>query len=728
MHPVPRYLFAFALAASFLLARTTPGASADAGPSVPHLDHVFVIVEENHGFTDVIGNPAAPNLNSLANQFGVATDYFGITHPSEPNYVALLGGSFFGIADDNPYWTHRIDKPSLISQLDRAGVSWKAYLQGSPHPGYQGICYPAKCNGAPDSDPLYVSKHDAIQNFSTSLNPGDWSRQVPIGQLQTDLANGHVPRFNYVIPDECHDMHGDPPYCLDGGNPFDPQDQHLVAFGDAYLGQLVSDITNASFWSRGKNAIAIVFDEGDDNAGCCDAQPGGGQVAAVVVTSHGPRGAQDATPYNHYALLSTIQHTFGLGCLQATCDTAQVHPMSPLFAVTGSAAIATSALAVPNYATPSPTPNEPVSSTTSTPSAGGWTVSSAAVVGTNDNSLGAVAASSAGDVWAVGNFLPDTATSNQDATLSLAEHYNGTAWSAVPTPNAGPNFNTFFGVAAAQGKAWAVGVRLDASYQDRALIESWDGAKWTVADNPQPGSVRDLFYAASANSASDVWAVGVQESSNGKFETLVERWNGSSWTVIPSPNPGSTGNLLYGVHAAGSDNVWAVGQQLGDQSPDQTLIEHWNGKQWSVVASPEFDSASAFLDAVTTGDGEAWAVGETDDPIRGARPLVEHFEDGVWSVVDLPPAGSNWTDLFSVAAVDGTVWATGTFVDPASGNNETLILRGEGEDWAVDHGPNPGSGSNILGGVAAAGDRLWAVGLYDNGGSRQPLIESHLTH
>jgi hypothetical protein len=728
MHDLRRYLVALALVVSFLIGPAASGVSAGADPSVPALDHMFVIVEENHGFSDVIGNPAAPNLNSLANKFGVATQYFGVAHPSEPNYVALLGGNFFGIADDNPYWLNRVDKPSLISQLDQAGISWKAYLQGSPHPGYQGICYPAKCNGAPDTDPLYVSKHDAIQNFATSLNPTDWSRQVPIERLSNDLTSGQMPRFNYVIPDECHDMHGDPPYCIDGGNPFDAQDQRLVTIGDQYLGQLVSAITSAAFWSQGNNAIAIVFDEGDDNAGCCDAPTGGGQVAAVVVTSHGPRKLADATPYNHYSLLSTIQHAFGLGCLEFTCDTAQVQPMSPLFAVTGSAAVATSPLPVPDYPTPTPTPSEPVSSTTNTPSAGGWKVQPAPILGTNDNSLGAVAGSSPHDVWAVGNFLPDTDNSNQDATLSLTEHYNGTTWSAVPSPNAGPNFNTLFGVAAASGKAWGVGVRLDADYQDRALVESWDGSKWTIVNNPQPGSVRDLFYAVSADSASDVWAVGSQEGSNGKFETLVERSNGSSWAVVPSPNPGSTGNFLYGLDAVSPDNVWAVGQRLGDQAPDQTLIEHWNGSHWTVVPSPVFDSASALLDAVTVADGEAWAVGETDDPVQGARPLVERFDDGAWRTVDLPhAAGSRWTDLFGVTAADGTVWAVGTFVDPASGNNETLILRGEDDEWTVSHGPNPGSGSNILGGIASVGDRLWAVGTYEDGGSRLPLIESHST-
>ena len=702
---------------------------AGAAPSsgVPRLNHVFVIVEENHGFSDVIGNPAAPNLNSLAQQFGVATSYFGITHPSEPNYVALLGGSFFGIADDNAYWTNLINQPSLISQLDAAHVSWKAYLDGSPHPGNQGICNPAKCNGAPDIDPLYASKHDGIQNFTTSLNAADWSRQVPIGQLGQDLNSGNVPAFNYVIPSECDDMHGDPPYCIDSGNPGDPQDQRLVANGDHYLGELVSNITNASFWSKGNNAIAITFDEGDDNNGCCDANApnGGGQVATVVVTSHGPRGLRDPNPYNHYSLLSTIQHSFGLGCLANTCDTDNVQPMTPLFVVTGSPALSYQVMKHPAFDTSSPTPKEPVSYTTSTPSSDGWTVTPSPLLGSSDNSFGAVAGSGPRDVWAVGNFLPDTSNSNQDATLSLAAHYNGTKWSSVPTPNVGPNYNTLFGVADSAGQAWAVGVHVDQQYQDRALIESWDGHAWNVVDSPQPGSMRDLLYGASADSPSDVWAVGEQQSSDGNFQTLVEHWDGSAWNVIPSPNPGETDNHLYGVDAVSPSDVWAVGQQLGTSAPDQALIEHWDGTAWSVVPTPAQGSASVMLDGVTIQGNEAWAVGETDDPVQGAHPLVEEFRGGNWNTVTLPSAGSNWTDLWGVTSSNGQVWAAGTYVDPVSGNNETLLLQGNDSGWNVVNAPNPGSGSNILGGIAAVSGQVWAVGLYDQGGSNLTLTESH---
>jgi len=180
--PLPAVLTG-ALAAVLVAGTTAVGTAAGTTTSVPRYDHIFVIVEENHGFQDVIGNPAAPNLNALARQFGLATQYFGVSHPSEPNYVGFVGGSTFGISSDDPFYINRVaGKQNLATQLDAAGISWKAYLQGIPHPAYKSIGYPAKLNGAPDSDPLYVSKHDGIQNFTAALNDRDWGLQVQIGR------------------------------------------------------------------------------------------------------------------------------------------------------------------------------------------------------------------------------------------------------------------------------------------------------------------------------------------------------------------------------------------------------------------------------------------------------------------------------------------------------------------------------------------------------------------
>jgi len=708
----------------FLVANAgTSAATTSGGATVPRYDHIFVIVEENHGFGDVIGNPAAPNLNALANTFGLATQYYGVSHPSEPNYVGLLGGSTFGISSDDPYYINRVDAPSLITQLDRAGISWKAYLQGLPHPGYQDICYPAKCNGTPDVDPLYASKHDAIQNFTTSLNPTDWSRQVPVGQLFGDLASGNVPRFDYVIPDECHDMHGDPPFCIDGGDPGDPQDQHLVGIGDAYLGNLVSHITGAPFWSQGNNAIAIVYDEGDFNRGCCGANPGGGRVASIIVTSHGPRGLKDPTPYNHYSLLQTIQRSLGLGCLQHTCDTSNVTSMTPLFQVTGSAAIATSTLPIPKMPTPTPTRPEPIGKERFLGSSGGWSAWQGPTRGSDDNSLGGISGSDAG-AWAVGNFIPDTPTSNPDATLTLAERFDGSTWTPVPTPNPGPNFATLFGVAKSGDRAWAVGVSQNASYRDRALIESWDGGAWSVDRVPQPAPLGDMLWGASAVSANDVWAVGSRQGPGERFSTLIEHFNGGSWSVVPSPNPGSSGNALYAVTAIGPRDVWAVGQELGAHGPDHGLVEHWDGDHWSATGTPSTGDASVMLDGVTSAGGHVWAVGNRVDAVSGSSPFGEVRRNGAWRVVALPHVASAFTTLWGVTSSAGSPWVVGSYQDVA-GNQHTLMIRRQ-DQWRIVNVPNPGSGDNILGGISPTSAGLISVGTFDDGGPNLPLIERRL--
>jgi Phosphoesterase family len=319
--------------ASRRAAADSPGKPSGAG--FPSYDHVFLVVEENHGFSQIIGNPAAPHLNHLAQKFGLATQSFSVADPSAPNYVAMLGGSTFGIADNNAYYLHTVDKPSLTSQLEGAHLTWKGYLQSMPYPGFKGICYPNRCNGVPDFDTLYNSKHNGIPYFkSVQSNPAEMAKMGPLTALAHDLAT-NPPNFGYIVPDECSDMHGAPPYCVDSGDPGDESDNALVGIADKLVGKIVDQITLAPFWSHGNNAIVITFDEGSDGdtSGCCGTVPGNGQVATIVITSHGPRGLKDPTPYNHYSLLQSLQRAFGLGCLEQTCDTTNIVPMTPLFKV-----------------------------------------------------------------------------------------------------------------------------------------------------------------------------------------------------------------------------------------------------------------------------------------------------------------------------------------------------------------------------------------------------------
>jgi hypothetical protein len=722
-----------AVAATSAVAATPPPATSAAGPaSAAHYDHVFVVMEENHGFSDVIGNPAAPNLNALADRYGLATSYYGIGHPSEPNYVALLGGSTFGVASDNPYYVNSVHERSLVSQMDQAGISWKAYLQGLPHPGYQGICYPAFCNGTPDKDPLYVSKHNPVANFTTSWNAADRSRQVPAEQLGTDLAAGHVPSLGLIVPDECHDQHGDPPYCLDSGSAggSDPQDQRLVATGDQYLGQLMTGITSAPFWSKGNNAVVVTYDEGNDNGGCCGANPGGGRVATVVVTSHGPRHVQDATPYNHYSLLATVQRNFGLGCLAATCDTSTVTPMTRLLVPSGQTAQPYQTLQTPAFPTPTPTPtSEPVTTSTATGSGGGWTVEPAPVLGKNDNSFGGVSAASPNDVWAVGNYIADAPGTNPDATLTLAAHWDGHRWASTPTPNAGPNFSTLFGVASTSGQAWAVGTALGDGYTSQAIVEHWDGSAWSLQTIPTIAGQRSLLYGVTAVSPHDVWAVGLQQDNAGRFATLVEHYDGHSWTLVPAIDPGKAGNAFYAVASGGQDDVWAVGQR-NDPTADRALVEHFDGHGWSVVENAA-GAPSGLLDAVTVQNGRVLAAGQTDDAIQEAHPLVAEARSGSVAYQVLTGVGGPFSNLNGITLDrNGQEWVTGTTFDPKGtydgapgGVQQTLVATSDRSGWHAVAAPSPGTADRVLGQVVPSGDDLITVGYLKEPNARQPLVE-----
>ncbi len=310
------------VAASGTAVPTATGASTGGvtGP-LPRYRHVFVVMMENHNYDQIIGNPAAPRINRLAQTYGLATNYDGVTHPSEPNYVASIGGNYFGIQDDAPYYTHTVAYPSVADQLEAMGLSWKTYQQSLPYPGYLGTSYPSSRNA------LYASKHNPFLNFaSIQSNRAELRKIVPWSDLSRDLSTGRVPNLSYIVPDQCHDMHGTGS-CAGG-------DATLIPAGDRTVGTLVDAIMDSPAWHGGNNAIVVTWDEDDFNAsnlGCCDANPGGGHVATIVITNNGPRPLQDGTAYNHYSLLQTIQGVFRLGCLQYTCDTANVTPMARLF-------------------------------------------------------------------------------------------------------------------------------------------------------------------------------------------------------------------------------------------------------------------------------------------------------------------------------------------------------------------------------------------------------------
>src|SRR5262249_53649888 len=216
--------------------------------------------------------------------------------------------------------------------------------------------------------------------------------------------------------------------------------------------------------------------------------------------------------------------------------------------------------------------------------AAAWSVVTSPSPGALGNELNGVASVSATDVWAVGEFT------NAFPGQTLTEHWNGTAWRVVKSPNApAGNNNLLAGSAASSKDVWAVGFFQAASGSPRlTLAEHWNGHKWRVVPSPSPGGADNILLAVAAVSARDVWAVGsFVVSGFGPSQTLIEHWNGTSWSVVPSPNASTQNNELNGVTAVSGTDVWAVGDFLPSASgATQTLIEHWNGTSWSAVASP----------------------------------------------------------------------------------------------------------------------------------------------
>ncbi len=333
--------------------------------AVPRYAHIFVIIEENKDYGQVIGSSDAPTITRLAHEYGNATDFYAETHPSEPNYVAFVGGYTYGIRDDDGYFckphdtnpacpnsnkpgyvNHTIDAPNLATQLEAAGLSWKNYNESLPHAGSLAVAAAdAHARGVPPTLPVYASKHSGFINFlSVQRDPHRAEHLVGFDQLYADLRSGKVPNFSLIIPNLCDEMHGaDEP-----GTPEDCQYSHLgklIWRGDRNIAVITQRIMASSVWRAKSNAaIVITFDEDGhfpilDYVGCCGNNPndpanrGGGHIATVVITNHGPRHVADKTPYSHYSLLRTVEDAFGIHTYLRQAAAPGVWPMLPLFRV-----------------------------------------------------------------------------------------------------------------------------------------------------------------------------------------------------------------------------------------------------------------------------------------------------------------------------------------------------------------------------------------------------------
>jgi hypothetical protein len=340
------------------------------------------------------------------------------------------------------------------------------------------------------------------------------------------------------------------------------------------------------------------------------------------------------------------------------------------------------------------------------------------------NVLNAVGARSSADAWAVGNFL---GANDDDGQVMLAEHWNGSAWSQVRTPNVVRFDEKLNAVsAAAANDVWAVGStnRTGFAHTD-PLTAHWDGSSWTIVPTPATtGGAKSILFGVANLTGGNAWAVGRSEANR----ALVEHWDGSAWTIIPVPDPvapaGSTfaGSTLTAVSARAANDIWAVGSftaAKGTNSNSFTLAMHWNGSRWTIVPSPDPATPSpvngvrqTLNGAVAISPNDAWAVGNTVDTVSGSfrpdKPIAMHWNGTAWSVAPLPNLGGGGL-LASVSASSSTsVWAAG----PAGGS--TSVLHWNGTSWTPEITPVGPDGDPVMKGVSAvpgSATEVWAAGI-----------------
>jgi hypothetical protein len=342
-----------ALAASVTASHTTAQAS-----SQNPFQHVYVIMMENTGTADILGNPDLPYINHLIQSYGYDSNYFGVTHESLANYVAFITGNNWGTNSDDP--TQQFNHTNLVDQLEAYHLSWKGYMESMPRVGFKGYWYPDnEPAGTPPSvtppNALYAIKHNPFTLMTDIVdNPSRLDRVVPFSQLQRDLQADHVPNFVWISPNVINDMHGQPPG--PGATATYNDRTQLYQAGDRFVQNTVDMIMSSHSWKTSKSVIFITWDEatypsgtpspgqlqtftapGPDApvvpAGKVNGFPwaggayGGGQVPLIIIDNADPHHFVINTWSNHYSLLRTIEQNWRLGYLGNASDSNQIQTL-----------------------------------------------------------------------------------------------------------------------------------------------------------------------------------------------------------------------------------------------------------------------------------------------------------------------------------------------------------------------------------------------------------------
>jgi len=364
--------------------------------------------------------------------------------------------------------------------------------------------------------------------------------------------------------------------------------------------------------------------------------------------------------------------------------------------------------------------------------AGGWTITAAPPTGQNAT-LTSVATVSDSDAWAVG-YHSGNAFTNVGAK-ALIDKWNGTKWSQVTPPATPGNTALLLGVSASSATdAWAVGRTQVNKSSFEGLALHWNGTAWSVS----PGFPAALspFGGASAEgvadiSPSDAYAIG--DSAATAVGSLAH-WNGTAWSPVTLPLPATahSNTTLDAISAQGPGDVWIAGTFLDSANErNETFSDHFNGTAWSVVPMPPVNSSNRnaffqFNGIEANSPRDVWAVGDKGviDVPDSQKTLIEHFNGTAWTIAASPSPGS--IDALSGVTTSNAadnVWAVGADVRPGTSAGQTLTLNWNGTAWNVVTSPDTGS-SDVL---AAAATRpgaaiVWAVGASGPSGSFNPLV------
>jgi phosphatidylinositol-3-phosphatase len=267
------------------------------GQTNPQFGHVFIVVEENFGYSDVIGSSSMPYFNGLANKYGLATNYYANLHPSIPNYFEMTAGKIETIDDTQTPQSFPVSDDNVVRELLAAGKTWKSYAEDLPSAGYTG-----------GDIGNYLVRHNPLAYMTDVQNtPAQVQNLVPFSEFAADLLTANLPQYSFIVPNRCNDAHDCP-----------------LSTADTWLKNNIDPLINSPVFQK-DGLLIIVFDE----AGTLDFTQGGGHVAAVVISPFSKPAYKSIALYQHQSVLRLMLE--GLGVKKLPGDAASAPAMWEFF-------------------------------------------------------------------------------------------------------------------------------------------------------------------------------------------------------------------------------------------------------------------------------------------------------------------------------------------------------------------------------------------------------------